>query len=227
MKFWHNTKKVFGLSLAGVLLAVGFGLEILTPMVSEADGGVRQTMQVSQSSMQTALRQGFDASELMKVSHYKVGQGYRIKGSRYKPQADFDYKEEGLASWYGPGFHGKKTANGEIFNQDAITAAHPTLQMPCVVRVTNLDTGKDLIVRVNDRGPYHKDNRVIDLSRKAAELLGFRKQGVARVRVEVLKEESIALAAACLGKKVGVFQKELRSKAVKLSQNKNTPKRSV
>jgi rare lipoprotein A len=114
---------------------------------------------------------------------YRVGKPYMVAGRMYVPQEDVNYREEGLASWYGDDFHGRLTANGEVFDMDALTAAHPTLPMPCYARVTNLSSGKSLIVRVNDRGPYAA-NRVIDLSHKAAELLDFRGNGVARVRVE-------------------------------------------
>ncbi|MCY4032194.1 MAG: septal ring lytic transglycosylase RlpA family protein [Hyphomicrobiales bacterium] len=116
---------------------------------------------------------------------YKIGKPYQIKGQWYYPEHDPNYDEIGLASWYGPGFHGNKTANGEIFDQDALTAAHTTLPMPTLVRVTNLDNGRSLVLRVNDRGPFVKD-RIIDVSRRAAEDLGFRHQGVARVRVKYL-----------------------------------------
>jgi rare lipoprotein A len=88
-----------------------------------------------------------------------------------------------LASWYGNDFHGRLTANGEVFDMASLTAAHPTLPMPCYARVTNLSNGKSLIVRINDRGPYH-GNRLIDVSNKSAELLEFKGNGVARVRVE-------------------------------------------
>ncbi len=94
-----------------------------------------------------------------------------------------NYREEGLASWYGDDFHGRLTANGEVFDMASLTAAHPTLPMPCYARVTNLSNGKSLIVRVNDRGPYH-GNRLMDVSSRAAELLEFKGNGVARVRVE-------------------------------------------
>ncbi|WP_269844596.1 septal ring lytic transglycosylase RlpA family protein [Alkalicaulis satelles] len=93
--------------------------------------------------------------------------------------------EEGTASWYGPGFHGRLTANGEIFDQDALSAAHLTLDLPSLARVTRLDTGDSVIVRVNDRGPYI-DGRIIDLSRAAAEALDFVEEGLAEVRIEVL-----------------------------------------
>ena len=114
---------------------------------------------------------------------YRVGRPYQVAGRTYTPEENGRYRSEGLASWYGDDFHGRLTANGEIYDMEAISAAHPTLPMPSYVRVTNLATQKSLVVRVNDRGPYHA-NREIDLSAKAADLLGFRNHGTARVRVE-------------------------------------------
>ena len=121
---------------------------------------------------------------------YKVGNPYKINGKWYYPAINYDYDEIGMASWYGPGFHGKKTANGEIFNQNIVSAAHRTLPLPSIVKVTNLDNGKVLsFVRVNDRGPFAR-NRIIDLSKEAAKQLGFVNKGVAKVRVEILEDES-------------------------------------
>jgi rare lipoprotein A len=114
---------------------------------------------------------------------YRVGRPYQVAGRTYTPEENDGYRAEGLASWYGDDFHGRLTANGEIYDMEAISAAHPTLPMPSYVRVTSLNSRKSLIVRVNDRGPYHA-SREIDLSARAAELLGFRGHGVARVRVE-------------------------------------------
>src|SRR3954449_2293016 len=114
---------------------------------------------------------------------YRVGKPYTVAGRAYMPEGDINYREEGMASWYGNDFHGRLTANGEIFDMGSLTAAHPTLPMPCYARVTNVSNGKSLIVRVNDRGPYH-GNRLIDVSNKAAELLEFKGNGVARVQVE-------------------------------------------
>jgi rare lipoprotein A len=128
---------------------------------------------------------------------YKIGRPYQIGKAWYYPKADYDYDETGIASWYGPGFHGKPTANGEAFDQNALTAAHRTLPMPSMVRVTNLDNGRSIKVRINDRGPF-KNGRIIDLSRRAADLLGFRRRGTAKVRVEIVRDESRALAAAAL-----------------------------
>lgn len=137
-------------------------------------------------------------SKVKTQGYYKVGSPYTIKGKRYYPSVDYDYNQTGIASWYGPNFHGKTTANGEIYNQNDLTAAHKTLPMPSIVRVTNLENGKSLIVRVNDRGPY-AHSRIIDMSKKSAELLGFRKQGVAKVRVQVLEAESRQVAKMAQG----------------------------
>lgn len=116
---------------------------------------------------------------------YKVGSPYEVAGIWYYPQEDPLYDETGIASWYGPGFAGRKTANGEIFDPGLVTAAHKTLPMPVNVRVTNLENGKSIVARVNDRGPF-KPGRIIDMSAKGAELLGFKSQGMARVRVQFL-----------------------------------------
>ena len=123
---------------------------------------------------------------------YKIGNPYEIKGIWYYPKRDLTYEETGIASWYGDKFHGKLTANGEIFNKDIISAAHKTLPMPSMVRVTNLDNGNVLNVRINDRGPYIH-GRIIDLSEKSADLLGFKDVGTARVRVKILVEKSLWL----------------------------------
>ncbi len=116
----------------------------------------------------------------------KVGKPYKIAGKWYHPRVDATYNAVGTASWYGPGFHGKKTANGELYDQWALTAAHPTLPMPSIVEVTNLENGRTVMVRVNDRGPF-AHGREIDMSRYAAQLLGFEGQGTAKVRVRFVK----------------------------------------
>lgn len=129
---------------------------------------------------------------------YKVGQPYKIDGVTYTPQETFTLTETGVASWYGPGFHGKSTANGERYDQSDRTAAHRTLQMPAVVRVTNLDNGLSTVVRVNDRGPFAR-SRVIDLSRTAAQEIDMVGKGTARVRVEQLQTESMTVKDVALG----------------------------
>lgn len=125
---------------------------------------------------------------------YKVGKPYSISGESYYPEIDPSYDEEGVASWYGPGFHGRSTANGEQYDQFAMTAAHKTLPLPSVVKVTNLANGKSAIVRVNDRGPF-VGGRIIDLSRTAAEEIGMMGSGTAKVRVQMLKDETLTEVA--------------------------------
>ena len=129
------------------------------------------------------------------VGTFKVGNPYQIQGQWYYPQESYSYDETGIASWYGPGFHNRRTANGELYNQNELTAAHRTLQMPSFVRVTNLDNGKSVVVRVNDRGPFAR-GRIIDVSSRAAELLDYKRNGTARVRVQVLPEASRQVAQA-------------------------------
>jgi rare lipoprotein A len=124
---------------------------------------------------------------------YRVGVPYQINGVWYYPAVDYNYDRTGIASWYGEEFEGRLTANGEIFDLNALTAAHTTLPMPSIVQVTNLENGRSLQLRVNDRGPF-VDGRLIDVSRRAAQLLGFESRGTTLVRVTVLKEESIAAA---------------------------------
>ena len=126
---------------------------------------------------------------------YKVGDPYHIDGLWYYPKVDYHYDETGYASWYGPKFHGRPTANGERFDMNMVSAAHKTLPMPSFVRVTNLENGRALTVRINDRGPFVR-GRIIDMSRRGAELLGFKKQGTARVRVTILPELSKQAANA-------------------------------
>jgi len=117
------------------------------------------------------------------VGTYKVGNPYTINGVWYYPKEDPFYDETGVASWYGEDFHGKQTANGEVYNMQALTAAHRTLPLPSIVRVTNLENGRSMRLRVNDRGPYSR-GRILDVSKRAADLLGFQRNGTARVRVQ-------------------------------------------
>ncbi len=112
----------------------------------------------------------------------KLGRPYTVFGRTYVPVDDRSYEEKGIASWYGPTFHARPTANGETYDQDDLTAAHKTLPMPSWVEVTNLDNGRRLTVRINDRGPF-VDGRIIDLSRRSAQLLGVDRVGLARVHV--------------------------------------------
>jgi rare lipoprotein A len=140
---------------------------------------------------------GTPGSSVAQRATYKVGQPYKIDGVTYTPQETFTLTETGTASWYGPGFHGKSTANGERYDQSDRTAAHRTLQMPAIVRVTNLENGRSTVVRVNDRGPFARA-RVIDLSRTAAEEIDMVGKGTARVRIDQLQAESLAVKDVAL-----------------------------
>ncbi len=133
---------------------------------------------------------------------YKVGKPYKIANIWYYPSEDYSYVEEGVASWYGPDFHGKRTANGEIYDMNDLTAAHPTLPLPSIVRVTNLENGRSVRLRVNDRGPF-KSSRIIDVSRRGAQLLGFYEAGITRVRVEIDSAESLNIKNLALSRNPG------------------------
>jgi peptidoglycan lytic transglycosylase len=147
----------------------------------------RPPAMVSQAPARPAPAPGAIQAAPAPVPHpaYKVGTPYQVDGVWYYPQEQPDYDATGIASWYGRDYQGKPTADGEIFDPSGVTGAHPTLPMPVNVRVTNLENGRSIVVRVNDRGPY-VNGRIIDLSEHAAELLGFREQGLARVRVSFL-----------------------------------------
>jgi len=120
----------------------------------------------------------------------KIGKPYQVAGVWYYPADDAGYDEVGLASWYGAQFHGGQTANGEVFDMDRVGAAHKTLPLPSYVEVTALDSGRTIVVRINDRGPF-VSSRIIDLSRRSAQLLGIERAGVSRVRVRrVLPSEA-------------------------------------
>ena len=154
----------------------------------------RKTIVNSDVEQDSKIENQNDGTENSVVArpHYKIGDPYEIRGNWYYPERNLTYDETGIASWYGDEFAGRLTANGEIFDPELVTAAHKTLPMPSVVRVTNLETGKSLVVRMNDRGPYVA-GRIIDLSREAARRLGFMNKGVARVRVQILAEQSLAM----------------------------------
>ncbi len=127
--------------------------------------------------------------------NYIVGRPYQIGGRWHHPAENLDYDRTGRASWYGAELHGRRTASGERFDMNGMTAAHPTLPMPTIVRVTNVATGQSALLRINDRGPF-AGNRIIDVSRAAARALGFERQGAATVRVTVMKAETLRLKQA-------------------------------
>ena len=130
--------------------------------------------------------------------HYIVGQPYWVDGNWYYPKEDWSYDETGTASWYGEQFQGRTTADGEVFDLNTLTAAHRTLPLPVVVWVTNLNNGRSIKLRVNDRGPF-ADGRIIDVTRHAAHLLGFERTGIAPVRVQIDVPDSLGAAGAGRG----------------------------
>ncbi|MDQ2633672.1 MAG: septal ring lytic transglycosylase RlpA family protein [Pseudomonadota bacterium] len=144
-----------------------------TEYFSETEYGVKASPRVT--SKEANLKRGGGRDQ--------IGKPYKVRGKIYYPKEDKDYEKTGLASWYGDAFHGRLTANGEIYDMTHLTAAHPTMPLPSYARVTNIENGSSLIVRVNDRGPY-SHNRLIDLSKRAAELLDYTRAGTAKVKVE-------------------------------------------
>ncbi|MBI1366034.1 MAG: septal ring lytic transglycosylase RlpA family protein [Alphaproteobacteria bacterium] len=149
---------------------------------------------------------------------YKVGSPYKVNGKTYVPHADPDYDKIGVASWYGDEFNGRKTANGEIFDKARLSAAHTTLPLPSLVEVENLENGRRVVVRVNDRGPFVGD-RLIDVSHAAARALGFDKKGLARVRVRYLgRAELSALAPLYKGDQPSVRVASAPSPAPQIAQ---------
>ncbi len=174
-----NTRNFFLLAL---LIAVSFSL-------SACQGGKGFSRKNYAKTYRVLSKE--DRGNIHYKGHYKVGNTYKIKGRRYKPREVRRYTKTGVASWYGKrhGFHGKKTANGDIYNKEMLTAAHKTLPLPSLVKVTNRENGKSVIVLVNDRGPFAY-NRVIDLSERAAAKIGMRNKGTAKVRLQYLNGET-------------------------------------
>ena len=137
--------------------------------------------------------------EVVNQGEFKVGDPYEVNGAWYYPAVAPGYDEIGIASWYGEKFHGRPTANGAIYDMNALTAAHKTLPMPSTVRVTNLENGRSMLLTVNDRGPF-VEGRIIDVSRRAAQLLGFQSKGTVKVRVQaVLDDAAEPLMASPVG----------------------------
>lgn len=173
-------------------LCAALALAALLPACAE--------MKLGATGVKSVQRSGESASRGL----YKVGEPYQINGVWYYPSENYQYNETGIASFYGGersgiDFHGRRTANGEVYDMHALTAAHQTLPMPSLVRVTNLDNGRQMVLRVNDRGPFAQ-GRILDVSRRSAQLLGFEQAGTARVRVEILADESRQLKAELTGR---------------------------
>lgn len=174
---WHNAIRAVCLAaLVAPMLAAcatgGYGATVKRAAFTSSEYGVAVSPRVSN-----------DPNPPRGGGRYQVGKPYTVRGKTYVPEHNPNYAAAGSASWYGSDFHGRRTANGEIFSANAITAAHPTLPLPSYVRVTNTDNGRSLVVRVNDRGPY-VSGRIIDLSYRAASMLGYVNNGSANVHVE-------------------------------------------
>lgn len=173
-------------------------LSVLAVAVALGLGGCAQTKLAvhTAKSVQTPTNEELG---IKRQGRYKVGDPYQIGGVWYYPAEDPNYDQTGIASWYGEQFHGRQTANGENYDMNELTAAHQTLPMPSFVRVTNLENGRSIVVRVNDRGPF-ANSRIIDMSRRSAQLLGFERQGTAKVRVQAVAtpdtEPGVMIAAA-------------------------------
>ena len=168
------------LALAGCNAATGPALQ--TSLAKRE--GTKVTFSEEEYGVAASPRVTLAATGLPKGGgHHKIGKPYQIRGLWYVPKEEPGYDRSGKASWYGPKFHGRKTANGEVFDQQHLSAAHTTFPLPSYARVTNLANGRSVIVRVNDRGPY-SHSRIIDVSKKAAEVLKFKRAGTANVRVE-------------------------------------------
>ncbi len=166
-------------------------LVALAPFLSACGGSIfSKKSDINTTTKFSSAEYGVAASKRLTTSsnvpkgggRAQIGKPYKIKGKWFTPKHEPNYDKTGVASWYGPNFHGRQTANGEIFDQYAISAAHPTLPLPSYVRVTNLENNKSIVVRVNDRGPF-ASGRIIDLSKRTADILGVIRNGTARVRV--------------------------------------------
>ena len=167
--------------LATAVLGLGFAVQgCSTPqLAAEATKKAMRKDEPPPNAQFAALKPG---------GVYKVGNPYQVAGVWYYPKEEPNYDETGIASWYGHPFHGKATANGETYDMNELTAAHKTLPMPVMVRVTNLENGRSVVLRVNDRGPF-VNGRVIDVSRRGAQLLGFEGKGTAAVRVQIISPD--------------------------------------
>ncbi len=190
----HSMSTRLGIGIA-IVLAMAVTACAPTRLVIHAAKEAARYTEQKKVEQEAAQRPKSTAAIQSQRGRYKVGDPYEIDGIWYYPKEDPDYRETGIASWYGNPFHGRTTANGETYDMNELTAAHKTLPMPTYVRVTNLENGRALTVRVNDRGPF-VHGRIIDLSRRGAQLLGFEKNGVARVRVEAVPSpDEVEIAA--------------------------------
>ena len=199
MKFFaHAGRPLTKIILASFLLAGCGAAELAIDLAKKAQNKFEKQEETESPTKVTAAQR------------YKIGDPYQVARVWYYPERNLKYDETGVGSWYGDEFAGRLTANGEIFDPNKVSAAHKTLPMPSVVRVTNLDNGKSLVVRINDRGPF-VSGRIIDLSREAARLIGYKDKGIAKVRVQILAEQSLKLERLA---KEGQFPENTSSEAL-------------
>lgn len=172
----NKAKNIF---FVGVTAIIGLSTGLMSPAVAET---ARLSAPVYHGKTDASLTP--DAAVKAERLHRSANLSYQVAGKRYYPLRKVaSFSQEGRASWYGPKFHGRKTSSGERYDMNMMTAAHPTLPIPSYAKVTNLANGKEVVVRINDRGPFH-GNRAIDLSKAAAQKLGFINAGTARVKIE-------------------------------------------
>ncbi len=179
-----------GITLCLILSACGSGSSIYSKAVPKSDRGhINSEVKFSEDAYGVAASPRMTTSLKVRKGggRRQVGKPYKIRGKWYYPKEDLNYSRVGQASWYGPNFHGRLTANGEVYDQYALTGAHPTFPLPSYASVTNLANGRSIVVRINDRGPFHP-GRIIDLSAKASKMLDYQKKGVARVKVKYLRQ---------------------------------------
>jgi rare lipoprotein A len=188
-----------GNARGGLRLALFLCVAVALSACNLADNKVTSKAELDTAPKVTEAQVGVPASPRVTEARdvpkgggrYQVGKPYKVRGKVYVPEDNPEYAATGKASWYGANFHGRKTANGELFDQYSFSAAHPTMPLPSYARVTNLDNGSSMIVRVNDRGPF-AHNRIIDVSSRAADMLGFKDNGVADVKVEYVGKANLA-----------------------------------
>ena len=174
-------------SFCGIVRMIGLGAGCLA--LANCSGGSKLDSKYGVSASERVVAPGEPVPKGGGV--YRVGKPYTVAGRVYIPEEDVNYSAVGIASWYGDDFHGRFTSNGEIYDMNSISAAHKTLPLPSYVRVTNLANKRSIVVRVNDRGPFAQD-RVIDLSYKTAQLLGFHGRGLAKVKVDYVGRAPMA-----------------------------------
>ncbi|MGE7369451.1 septal ring lytic transglycosylase RlpA family protein [Neorhizobium sp. NPDC001467] len=180
----RNSKLVFGARWLGIALACASVASCATSKPEPKKQRSKEYFSEKEYGVKASPRVVADGKPVPKGGgRFMVGNPYEVKGKVYVPKEDPNYNKNGLASWYGSAFHGRLTANGEVYDSSHLSAAHPTFPLPSYARVTNLDTGSSVIVRVNDRGPYHP-GRIIDVSSQAADMLDMKRTGTGNVNVQ-------------------------------------------